>query len=243
MRRRDLLASIPGLSVAVTASRAGEEERPRPLVFPADFGAHPQARTEWWYATGTLEVGIRRFGFQITFFRAASGISTDHPSRFAASQIVFAHAALTDLEARRLRHDDRIARSGFGVAEAAIGDTHVILRDWRFDRDGAIGASRYRARVPAGTAGFGFDLRLAATQPLLLQGIGRLVAQGPSTRSLEPLLQRAAARGRRDARARRPRARGARPRLARSRMERRLPRSRCRRLGLDRHEPRRRLRR
>ena len=179
MRRRDLLASILGLPAAAAPVRAIEDGAPRPLVFPADFGAHPQFRTEWWYATGALEAGSRLFGFQITFFRAASGIRTDHPSRFAATQIVFAHAALTDLEARRLRHDDRIARSGFGVAEADTGDTHVILRDWRFDRAGGAVASRYRARVPAGAAGFGFDLRLAATQPLLLQGLGGWSRKGP----------------------------------------------------------------
>ena len=26
----------------------------QPLVFPADYGSHPQFRTEWWYVTGWL---------------------------------------------------------------------------------------------------------------------------------------------------------------------------------------------
>jgi predicted secreted hydrolase len=27
----------------------------RQLAFPADFGAHPDYRTEWWYVTGWLK--------------------------------------------------------------------------------------------------------------------------------------------------------------------------------------------
>jgi len=46
----------------------------RPIRFPADFGAHPQTRTEWWYITGSLQHSERVFGFQITFFRSATGI-------------------------------------------------------------------------------------------------------------------------------------------------------------------------
>lgn len=45
---------------------------PRPFVFPADHGSHPDYRTEWWYYTGNLAARDgRRFGFQLTFFRTA----------------------------------------------------------------------------------------------------------------------------------------------------------------------------
>ncbi len=45
---------------------------PRPFVFPADHGPHPDFRTEWWYYTGNLAARDgRRFGFQLTFFRIA----------------------------------------------------------------------------------------------------------------------------------------------------------------------------
>src|SRR4051794_33394047 len=81
------------------------------LTFPRDFGAHPGTRTEWWYITGTLEAAPRTWGFQITFFRSETGVAADNPSRFAARELVFAHAALTDIAGRRLRHDERIARS------------------------------------------------------------------------------------------------------------------------------------
>ena len=42
----------------------------RPLTFPADFGAHPDFRTEWWYYTGNLSTpDARSFGFELTVFR------------------------------------------------------------------------------------------------------------------------------------------------------------------------------
>jgi predicted secreted hydrolase len=184
MRRRDLLTSLLGPALATPIPALAAPDTPaRPLIFPADFGAHPDALTEWWYVTGTLEAGARLWGFQITFFRARTSVAANHPSRFAATQLVFAHAAVTDLEQRRLRHAERIARSGFGIAEAARGDTRVVLRDWRFERTGSVDASRYSARVPIADRGFGFDLRLATTQPLLLQGIGGLSRKGPQPES------------------------------------------------------------
>lgn len=146
------------------------------LNFPADFGAHTASHTEWWYVTGTLVEGGRLRGFQVTFFRSTTGIAADPASRFAASQLVFAHAAVSDLVAGKLRHDQRIARAGFGIAEAAVGDTDVVLRDWRMRR-GADGA--YRAQVASDSAGFALDLSLAPTQPPLLQGEAGLSRKGP----------------------------------------------------------------
>ena len=62
-------------------------------------------------------------------------------------QLLFAHAALSDLGAARLRHDQRIARAGFGVAEAAEDDTRLVLRGWRLARSGPPEAGVYRARI------------------------------------------------------------------------------------------------
>jgi predicted secreted hydrolase len=178
MRRRSMVLSLLGSALSSPAlARAGEE--PVALRFPSDFGAHPQSRTEWWYATGSLQAEARLYGFQITFFRTTTGVAADHPSRFAASQLVFAHAALTDLGARRLRHDERIARSGFGVAAAASGDTDVVLRDWTLERAGSVERSRYVAHLTSARAGFAFDLSLQTTQPLLLQGIAGVSQKGP----------------------------------------------------------------
>src|SRR5882724_12063574 len=53
------------------------------LVFPADYGSHPQFRTEWWYVTGwlTTERG-ESLGFQVTFFRTKTDIAEKNPSAF-----------------------------------------------------------------------------------------------------------------------------------------------------------------
>ena len=177
MHRRALLASLAGVLAA--ASPRSQALEPRALRFPADFGAHPAQRIEWWYVTGHLRAApaqrlaaatdAPQFGFQITFFRSRTGIDPAHPSRFAASQLLFAHAALTDLAGGRLHHDQRVARRGFGIAEYDEADTRLRLRDWTLGRDGTPASSRYTAHLDAG-AGFGWELTFTTTQPPLLQG-------------------------------------------------------------------------
>ena len=185
MHRRTLLLSIAGWPALATAQARATAPGAAPpaLRFPADFGAHPETRTEWWYVTGTLTSGARLWGFQVTFFRSATGLATSPPSRFDAAQLLFAHAALTDLEPGRLRHDQRIARSGFGIAQALIGDTGITLRDWQLHRvasPGDLRFSRYTARIASDSAGFAFDLQFDATQPVLLQGVAGVSKKGPA---------------------------------------------------------------
>ncbi len=185
-RRALLLACAPGFGLGLGTARAAPVVRAgTPIVLPRDFGSHPEYRTEWWYVTGWLQTAATPdpFGFQITFFRSRTDVAAaDHPSRFAARQLLFAHAALTDPLAGRLRHDQRIARAGFGIAEAATADTDVRLRDWQLVRDGDSSptAHNYRAVVDAGTQGFAFDLRFDATQPVLLQGDAGYSRKGPA---------------------------------------------------------------
>lgn len=197
-RRAVLLAgaglALPAGTAASSASTASaapaapappaEGVRLRPLVFPADFGAHPDTRTEWWYITGALDdadapAGGAAFGFQVTFFRSRTGVPADHPSRFAATQLHFAHVALTDVRARTMAHDQRIARAGFGRASASTGDTRLVLGSWTLQREGPVSAPRYRARVESGSGGFAFDFMLTATQPVLLQGEAGYSRKGP----------------------------------------------------------------
>jgi predicted secreted hydrolase len=146
----------------------------RTLVFPRDFGSHPDLRTEWWYVTGHAEASARSFGFQLTFFRSRVDVAQSLNSDFAARQLIFAHAAVTDLEGRRLWHDQRIARAGFGVAESGVHDTALRLRDWSLQRDAS---GQYTARLPAD--GFALDLNFRPTQPVLLQGQAGLSRKGP----------------------------------------------------------------
>lgn len=185
MRRRTLLQTlVAAWPVAAAAAPVGVRSGVRPvvrpgvpLVFPRDFGAHPDHRTEWWYITGSLQTPGREFGFQITFFRSRIDAAQGNPSRFAATQLLFAHAAVTDLQGQRLLHDQRSARAGFGIAEASTADTDVKLRDWTLRRRGPAERSIYDALLPA--QGFGLDLRIRETQPLLLQGEAGYSRKGP----------------------------------------------------------------
>ncbi|MET0543300.1 MAG: carotenoid 1,2-hydratase [Variovorax sp.] len=145
----------------------------RTLSFPRDFGSHPDLRTEWWYITGHANAGARSFGFQVTFFRSRVDEAQGMQSAFAAKQLVFAHAAVTDLAGGKLLHDQRIARAGHGVAEASEDDTRVVLRDWSLERR----ADGYHARIPA--TGFTLELQFAPTQPVLLQGDAGISRKGP----------------------------------------------------------------
>ncbi len=169
LARRTLL-----LAALAAAAPPAQALPPRMLQFPRDRGSHPDLNTEWWYITGEARAGERTFGFQLTFFRSRVAETQAMRSAFAARQLIFAHAAITDLAGRRLWHDQRIARAGFGVASASEEDTDIRLRDWRLVREG----EDYVAQLPAD--GFALDLRFTPTQPVLLQGAAGLSRKGPA---------------------------------------------------------------
>ncbi len=102
-------------------------------------------------------------------------------SRLAAKQLLFAHAAVTDVQGKKLWHDQRIARwsgeapnsNAADLASASAEDTNIVLRDWSLRRVGA----DLRAHIPAGD--FTLSLNFKATQPVLLQGQDGLSRKGP----------------------------------------------------------------
>jgi predicted secreted hydrolase len=172
IRRRSLLIAL-GAAPLAAAAVSFPAVTPRPLVFPRDHGAHPDYRTEWWYLTGWLDAP-QPLGFQVTFFRTRTEIDPANPSRFAATQLVIAHAAIADPAHGSLLKDERIARAGFGVVEASEADTDVRLDRWRLARraDGS-----YECALPA--RGFTLQFVAAPTQPLLLQGDAGFSSKGP----------------------------------------------------------------
>jgi predicted secreted hydrolase len=146
-----------------------------PLTFPRDYGAHADFRTEWWYVTGWLQTDAgTAMGFQVTFFRSRPALEEANPSRFAPRQLLFANAALSDPRAGRALHDQRAARSGFGLVQASNADTDVHIDDWllRRDRDG-------RYRLDVATPQFGLALFMRPTHPLLLNGAAGYSRKGP----------------------------------------------------------------
>ncbi len=173
------LAALPAATSAQQGTTQGSKFAPvvsgTRLSFPRDFGSHPGFRTEWWYATGWLQTPDGKpLGFQVTFFRSATGHDAANPSRFAPAQLIVAHAALSDPAVGHLQHDQKIARAGFGLAGASTTDTDITLGNWAMVRD-AGGA--YRVRLPA--RDFTMALTMAPTQPLLLQGDRGFSRKGP----------------------------------------------------------------
>lgn len=144
------------------------------LAFPRDHGSHPEFRIEWWYLTGWLRRGGTDIGLQITFFRINTGHQRDNPSRFAARQLLFAHAALAIPERSRLLVAERVAREGFGLAEASPTDTDLRIGDWRLSRDGG---DCYQAHIS--DRALSIDLSLRAQRPPLLQGEQGYSRKGP----------------------------------------------------------------
>jgi len=146
-----------------------------PVALPADTGAHADFRTEWWYATGWLTTPDNKpLGFQITFFRSATDHDAADPSAFAPSQLIVAHAALSDPALGHLVHDQRIARQGFGLAYAKAANTDVKLDTWKIVR-----AADGHYDVTADASGFALHLALTPTQPPLIQGERGYSRKGP----------------------------------------------------------------
>jgi predicted secreted hydrolase len=103
---------------------------PRAFSFPADHGPHPQFRSEWWYLTGHLHAGARRFGYQLTIFRQA--LAPEGPARasaWATRQAYMGHLAVTDEAGRRFVAFERLAREGLRLAGAELAQ--VWVEDWR----------------------------------------------------------------------------------------------------------------
>ncbi len=181
LARRRLLATGVGAGLGLHPSV--HALAPIRLAFPRDAGAHPDFTTEWWYVTGYVrgDDAAPLFGFQVTFFRSRIGKTQGMQSQLAARQLIFAHAAITDVKGKKLWHDQRMARASgaepgknpLDTAWASVQDTGVTLQDWSMERQG----EHLQARIHA--ADFSLTLTLVATQPVLLQGEQGLSRKGP----------------------------------------------------------------
>jgi predicted secreted hydrolase len=106
----------------------------RPLTFPADFGAHEEFRTEWWYYTGNLESSEgQHFGFELTIFRV--GLlppTTSFPgdSEWYDRSVYFAHFGVSDVGRERFYAFERYSRPGPGLAGAQAQPYRVWIEDW-----------------------------------------------------------------------------------------------------------------
>ena len=189
MQRRDFLLALASLGVCRNQIAAGAAETVRfgrvlpgcKLVFPADHGAHPDFRTEWWYATGWLNLPDGSpIGFQTTFFRVRTGVGEDNPSAFAPRQLILAHAAIADPKLGRLRHAERAGRVGFSRAGFETDQTGVWVGDWRFEQHQGKNQSNYLAQVRADD--FAYSLQLVPSRPPMLNGDAGFSTKAPDPR-------------------------------------------------------------
>lgn len=188
-------------ALAVSAAMGGEAAEgyaratvPRDFTFPADHGAHPAFRTEWWYVTGHVDAdGGRRFGLQVTFFRnALAPPDPDAPEResaWAARQAYLAHFALTDANGERFFAFERTARGAAGLAGAPEagrvepGEPYrVWLEDWSLEGTEPGELLPMRVTTSATTddgEAVGLELVVHGTKPPVLQGDAGLSQKGP----------------------------------------------------------------
>lgn len=182
LKRRQFNAlawGLMGASVPVSAQLKDPPPARTALQFPRDFGSHPEQAIEWWYVTGSARSGQRVFGYQVTFFRSRVRGVPKGRSAFVPEQLVFAHAALTDVQGKQLWHDQRSARAGMGLAGASTQDTDVHLHPWSFRRVARNhqADSHYEARVQSDA--FELNLDFKPSQALLLQGLEGYSQKGP----------------------------------------------------------------
>ena len=145
--------------------------------FPADYGAHPEYQTEWWYYTGNLTSDEgERFGFQFTIFRRAlTSEETKSSSEWRTNQVYMAHFTVTDAARSAFYHDQRFSRGGAGLAGAdGTPRYHVWLEDWQII---ALDDEATETHITADAGQFAVDLTLTQTKPPALQGTNGLSAK------------------------------------------------------------------
>ena len=177
---REPPAAPGGLAVLAAGSEGFAQAAPgRPLRFPADHGAHPNFRIEWWYLTANLEDAAgRRFGVQWTLFRSAQrpdGEDSTALNPWQDPQVYMAHFAITT---ETDHHSfQRYARGGAHAGLARAGVSAEPFRAWLDDwslasarTDASASAAWLPLQLRARQDGFAAALRLDSRRPLVLQG-------------------------------------------------------------------------
>ena len=136
---------------------------PNPVFdFPADHGAHPDYRIEWWYLTATLEgTDGTPYGLQWTLFRTA--LAPGERAGWASPQIWFAHAAVTTPEVHLAT--ERFARGGIGQAGVQADPFRAWIDEWALE-----GPDFDTLTLTAQGPDFAYDMTLRAQGPLVFHG-------------------------------------------------------------------------
>lgn len=170
----DLGALLGGGSDQFRKAEPGQSIR-----LPADHGAHPDYRSEWWYLTGNLkdEQG-RDYGIQWTLFRQGieQQITSDNP--WLSPQLWLAQFAITDLGRGTHSQDERTSRQGPGLAGASGGE--YWLREWVLASEGE---SLFPATLQVQSKMGELNLKVSAAKPVVLQGKAGYSEKSPGNAS------------------------------------------------------------
>jgi predicted secreted hydrolase len=155
------LGSVAGGFAPVTPGRQ--------LTFPADHGAHPEFRIEWWYLTANLtDKDGNAYGAQWTLFRQATAPGPQQDG-WANQQIWMGHAAVTNAATHRTA--EVFARGGVGQAGVTAAPFRAWIDAWEMRSGEAMSATAIAPLdLTAAGADFSYAVRLTADRPLVLQG-------------------------------------------------------------------------
>lgn len=170
-------AHAQGFSGLGTTADEFATPKPNPTFrFPADHGAHPDYRIEWWYLTANLEgPDGTPYGLQWTLFRSA--LEPGEKDGWQSPQIWFAHAAVTTPDVHLAT--ERFARGGIGQAGVEPGLDGTGFRAW-IDEWALEGPDFNTMIMSANGPDFGYEMQLDAQGPLIFHG-----QQGFSQKSAE----------------------------------------------------------
>ncbi|MBX9458109.1 MAG: iron ABC transporter permease [Rhizobium sp.] len=145
-----------------------------PLAFPADHGAHPDYRIEWWYLTANLkgEDG-KAYGAQWTLFRSA--LAPGRREGWSSPQIWMGHAAITTGDRQFVA--ERLSRDGIDQSGVTAAPFAAWIDDWRMQLrslpdDAATQSSVNLSAMSVNATGkdFSYQLSLDAVGPVVAQG-------------------------------------------------------------------------
>ena len=159
-----LLIWLPLTSIAQGFAGLGDSAEgfniptPNPIFnFPADAGAHPDYKIEWWYITANLQDAQGTdYGLQWTLFRSA--LAPQDGDDWSAPQLWMGHAAVTTPTAHFVT--ERLGRGGIGQAGVTTDPFIAWIDEWTFsDRE-----------LIANGPDFGFDIRFGDLGPIVFHG-------------------------------------------------------------------------
>jgi len=135
---------------------------PATFDFPADHGAHPDYRIEWWYLTANLQDAQGTdYGLQWTLFRTA--LAPGAGDGWTSPQLWMGHAAVTTPDAHFVT--ERLSRGDIGQAGVTPDPFEAWIDDWQLS-----GPDFDTLKMTASGPDFAYNMELTAQGPLVFHG-------------------------------------------------------------------------